>query len=142
MAEIIRLHAFLVSNQIDIKGIKSKLQAKPLADSSSELFYSEGGRYQYYCNYGVIVFSGFLQEEMKAVISELKVYLKEPANLPLRDEFQIRVAPGEEMYFEFAEAVVGRLTPQIVRVAMLNLAQSVALDYYHDVSEKLLTEIK
>lgn len=142
MAEIIRLHAFLVANQIDIKGIKSKFQAKPLADSSSELFYSEGGRYHYYCNYGVIVFSGFLQEEMKASIAELKPYLKEPANLPLRDEFQIRVEPGEEMYFEFAEAVVGRLTPQIVRVAMLNLAQSVALDRYHNVSENLLTEIK
>lgn len=142
MAEIIRLHAFLASNQIDIKGIKAKFEAKPLADSSSELFYADGGRYQYYCNYGVIVLSGYLQEEMKARIAALKPYLKDPAAMPLRDEFQIRVDPGKETSFEFAEAVVGRLTPQVVRVAMLNLAQSVALDYYHDVSENLLTEIK
>ena len=142
MSELVKLHAFLVANQIDIKGIKSKFQAKPIADSSSELFYGTDDKYQYYCNYGVIVFSGYLQEEMKTAVKDVEQYLKDPAALPLRDEFQIRVDAGNETSFEFAEAVVGKLTPQVIRVAMLNLAQSVALDYYHEVSENLLTEIK
>jgi uncharacterized Rmd1/YagE family protein len=142
MSEIVKLHAFLVSNQIDIKGVKSYFQTKPLADSSSELFYGRDGKYQYYCNYGVIVFSGYLQEEMKALIRDVEQYLKDPAPVWLRDDFQIRVDPGMGTSFEFAEAVVGKLTEKVVRVAMLNLAQSVALDYYHDVSENLLTELK
>lgn len=115
---------------------------KPLADSSSELFYGGSGRYRYFCNYGVIVFSGYKFEEMKDAIGALEPYLKDRVALWLRDEFQIRVDPGKHISFEFAEAVVDKLTEKAIRVAMLNLAQSVALDHYHDVSENLLTEIK
>jgi uncharacterized Rmd1/YagE family protein len=142
MEEIVRLHAFLVSNQIDIKGIKSQFDKKPLADSSSELFYGSGGRFEYYCNYGVIVFSGYSDSEMKQTIHAVAPHLKDPAISWLRDEFQIRVDPGKEMSLEFAEAVVGKVDYKAIRVAMLNLAQSVALDYYHGVSENLLTEVK
>lgn len=142
MAETVKLHAFLVSNQIDIKGIKSLFTVKPLADSSSELFYGSGGRYQYFCNYGLIVFAGYRDEEMKEGIKNVGSFLKEPATVWLRDEFQIRVEPGKGTFFEFAEAVVGKLDEKVIRVAMLNLAQSVALDFYHSVSEGLLTQVK
>ena len=142
MAEIVKLHAFLVSNQIDLKGTKAFIGTKPLADSSSELFYGGAGKFQYFSNYGVIVFSGYAEEEMTAAIKTLASYLKDPEVAWLRDEFQIRVDPGRENSFEFAEAVVGRLDDMVIRVAMLNLAQSVALDHYHSVSEGLLTQVK
>jgi uncharacterized Rmd1/YagE family protein len=142
MANIVKLHAFLVSNQIDIKGIKSFFDIKPIADSSSELFYGFDGKYQYYCNYGVIVFSGYHEEEMKYGIKAVTAYMKDPAAAWSRDEFQIRVEQGQDTFFEFAEAVVGKMDDKVVRVAMLNLAQSVALDYYHSVSENLLTQVK
>ena len=89
MEETVKLHAFLVSNQIDIKGIKSFLDIKPLADSSSELFYGFSGKYQYYCNYGVIVFSGYNEEEMKYGIKTVIPYLKDEVPTWMRDEFQI-----------------------------------------------------
>lgn len=142
MAEIVKLHAFLVSNQIDLKGIKSQVERKPLADSSSELFYGAGGKYEYFFNYGVVVFSGHSEAEMKAAISAIDPYLKDPEIAWLRDEFQVRVDPGKENAFEFAEAVVGKLDEMVIRVAMLNLAQSVALDHYHSISEDLLTQVK
>jgi len=142
MAEIVKLHALLVSNQIDIKGVKSSFEMKPLADTSSELFYGAEGRYQYFCNYGVMVFSGYSEESMKEIIKSLQGYLKDPAPTLMRDEFQIRVEPGKETSFEFAEAIAGKLDPKGIRVAMLNLAQSVALDFYHGVSENLLTQVK
>jgi uncharacterized Rmd1/YagE family protein len=142
MAEIVKLYAFLVSNQIDLKGIKSVVGRKPLADSSSELFYGAGGKYEYYFNYGVIVFSGYGEEEMKSLIKSFQGYFKDPETAWLRDEFQIRVDPAREVAFEFAQAVVGKLDETVIRVAMLNLAQSVALDHYHSVSEELLTQVK
>lgn len=142
MAEIVKLHAFLVSGQIDLKGIKSFFDRKPLADSSSELFYASPGKHQYYCNYGVIVFSGYGEEEMKAAIQSVGTYLKDPEKVWLRDEFQLRIDPGMEMSFDFAEAVVGKVDEMVIRVSMLNLAQSVALDHYHRISEDLLTEVK
>lgn len=38
METIVKLSAIRVANQIDLKGIKSMVQAKPIGDSSSELF--------------------------------------------------------------------------------------------------------
>lgn len=142
MAEIVKLYAFLVSNQIDLKGIKSLYEKKPLADSSSELFYGGSGQYEYYFNYGVIVFSGYTEEEMIRMIEKVGGYLKDPELSWMRDEFQIRVSPDHGVGFEFAQAVVGKLDHMVIRVAMLNLAQSVALDHYHDGSETLLMQVK
>lgn len=142
MAELVKLHAFLVSNQIDLKGIKGLFSKKTLADSSSELLYGDDSRYQYFSNYGVIVFSGYSEEEMKVAIAAVAACLREPVTNWLRDEFQIRVEPGTEYAFEFAEAVVGKIDSMVIRVAMLNLAQSVALDHYHRVSEDLHTQVK
>lgn len=143
MAETVKLTAFLVANQLDIKGIKSFLDIKPLADSSSELFFSLGNdKYQQFFNYGVIVFAGYSEEEMKWGIKTVYNYQKNPLAGWLRDEFQIRVDPAKETVFEFNEAIVGKLDEKVIRIAMLNLAQSVALDYYHDVGEGLLTEVR
>ena len=56
MSQNVKLSAILVASQLDIKGIKAFLDIKPLADSSSELFYNfSGGKYQYYFNYGVML---------------------------------------------------------------------------------------
>jgi uncharacterized Rmd1/YagE family protein len=60
----------------------------------------------------------------------------------LRDELQITVADGLELNFDFNQVTLGKLDDKVIRIAMLNLAQSVALDYYHDIIENLLTEVK
>jgi uncharacterized Rmd1/YagE family protein len=145
MPQTVKLTAFLVANQLDIKGIKSFLDIKPLADTSSELYYGfSNGKYQYFCNYGVIVFCGYSEEEMKWAIKTVSAYQREPETVWLRDEFQIRLEEGrdKDTAFDFNEVVVGRLDDTVMRIIMLNLAQSLALDQYHNVSENLLTEVK
>jgi uncharacterized Rmd1/YagE family protein len=144
MPQTVKLTAFLVSNQLDIKGIKSFLDIKPLADTSSELYYGfSQGKYQYFCNYGVIVFSGYSEEEMKWTIKAVSAYQREPETVWLRDEFQVRLEEGKDTSsFDFNEAVLGRLDDTVMRIIMLNLAQSLALDQYHNISENLLTEVK
>jgi uncharacterized Rmd1/YagE family protein len=44
--------------------------------------------------------------------------------------------------FDFNRLVLNNVEERVVRIAMFNLAQSVALDHYHDVTEGLLTEAK
>jgi hypothetical protein len=64
MKNRVNLSALLVANQLDLKGIKSFFDNRPLADSSTELFYFIGNdKYQYYFNYGVVVFSGHTEAE-------------------------------------------------------------------------------
>lgn len=143
MPQTVKLSALLVANQLDIKGIKSFLDIKPLADSSSELFYSfSGGKYQYYFNYGVIVFAGCTEDEMKWAVKAVTPYQKIPIAAWLRDDHEIHQEERDDLAFDFDEVILGRLDDKTIRITMFNLAQSVALDYYHDVSENLLTEVK
>lgn len=143
MSQTIKLSAFLVANQLDIKGIKAFLDIKPLADSSSELFYNfSSSKFQYFFNFGVIVFAGYAEEEMKWSIKAIQAYQKNPVTNWLRDDHEISVQVGSEVAFEFDEVVVARLDDKVIRITMFNLAQSVALDHYHGVTEILLTEVK
>lgn len=143
MTPSIRLHAFLVASQLDIKGIKGFLEIKPLADSSSELFYRlDNSKYQHFFNYGVIVFAGYTEDEMKLAIQNVLPFQRSSNTQWLRDNHDIRLESGSETRFEFNEVVVGTLDDKVMRIAMFNLAQSVAMDYYHTTTETLLAEVK
>ncbi|MCU0357878.1 MAG: RMD1 family protein [Cyclobacteriaceae bacterium] len=143
MSQRIKLQAFLVASQLDIKGIKNFLEVKPLADSSSELFYRfSEGKYQYYFNYGVIVFSGYTEEEMTLAVKTVYPFLRNPVSSWQRDTYDIRVEATQEPRFEFNEIVVNTVDDKVMRIAMFNLAQSVGIDYYHTVADTLLAEVK
>lgn len=143
MTQTVKLSAFLVANQLDIKGIKAFLDIKPEADSSSELFYAFGKeKYQYFFNYGVIVFSGYTEDEMKWAIKAVHTFQRNPFQTWLRDDHEILVSEGSDMIFNFDELIVDKIDTKVLRIAMLILAQSVALDHYHDLTENLLTELK
>ena len=143
MEKTLKLSAILIANQLDIKAIKSFFDIKPFADTSTELLYSFGNdRYHYYFNYGVVVFAGYSEEEITLAVKSVQNYMRNPVLSWLRDDHEISVVPNSEMAFEFDQLIVDHLDPKVVRIAMFNLAQSVALDQYHAVSENLLTEIK
>ncbi len=143
METTLKLSAVLIANQLDIKGIKSFLTLKPLADSSTELLYGFGDdHYQYYFNYGVLVSSGYSWEEIKQAVNAIQPYQRNPLQTSLRDDYEIKAIPGSEMAFGFEQLTVDHLDARVIRIAMFNLAQSVALDHYHGVSETLLTEVR
>ncbi|MBS1542333.1 MAG: RMD1 family protein [Bacteroidetes bacterium] len=138
----LRLSAIRVANQLDLKGIKATIQLKPLADTSSELFYCiTDEKYCFYFNYGVIVFAGYTEEDISSLIQSMKAFLKSPDSW-LKDDLVIKVVEGAQMNFGFNELTVDRVNPSLVRIAMFNLAQSVSLDHYQKLSETLLTEIR
>ena len=142
METTVRLSAIRVANQLDLKGIKSCLDFKALGDTSSELFYCfEGDKYQYYFNYGVIVFSGQAEEEIAVAVKKIESCLKNPEPW-IRDDHEISVIPDAGLQFEFDQLIVDHVDARIIRIAMLNLAQSIALDHYHETSERLLMEIR
>lgn len=143
MPQTVKLFAFLVANQLDIKGVKTFLDVKPLADTSSDLFYRFApDKYQYYFNFGVMVFAGYSEDEMKWAMKTVANFQKNPLPVALRDDYELELREGEPMTFDFNRLVLNKVEERVVRIAMFNLAQSVALDHYHGVSENLLTEVK
>jgi required for meiotic nuclear division protein 1 len=143
MEKTVKLSAFLVANQIDVKGVKAFFDIKPLADSSSELFYTFGSeKFQYYFNFGVVVFAGYSEDEMKYAVKTIHSYMRNPLSVWLRDDHDLKEQEGTSLTFDFDELIIAKLDSSVIRIAMFNLAQSVALDYYHQVTENLLAEVK
>ncbi|HLT80648.1 MAG TPA: RMD1 family protein [Cyclobacteriaceae bacterium] len=142
MGKEITLTAFHVAKQLDLKGIRTAL-GKPVAEQSSELFYSfPDNRYQYYFNYGVIVFCGYTDEEMRDAMQTVEHYSRYSVSHISRDEFAILHDADASTRFEFHRVILGTLADEVFRIVMFNLAQSVALDYYANAAENLLMEIK
>lgn len=143
MAHTARLTAFLIANQLDIKGIKNFLEIKPRAESSSELLYQfSETKYQYYFNFGVVVFVGHTEEEIKWALKAVHPFQKNPVASWLRDDHDILIEPEADMRFQFDEVVVSKFDEKVIRITMFNLAQSVAIDYYNGIIEQLLLEVK
>lgn len=143
MEKTIRLTAVRIASQLDLKGIKAFFEMKPAADTSSELFYGFGTeRFQYYFNYGVVVFSGHTDDEIRLAVKTIQAFQKNPNSNWFRDDHEISVIPGSEIEFDFDQLIVDHVDEKIIRIAMFNLAQSIALDYYNEVSENLLAEIR
>ena len=49
---------------------------------------------------------------------------------------------GVHMIFNFDELILDKVDSKVFRITMFNLAQSVALDHYHSVTENLLDRIE
>lgn len=143
MVHTVKLTALVVANQLDIKAIKNFLEIKPIAELSSELFYGfTEGKYQYYFNYGVIVFTGYTEDEIKWAVKAVQAFHRNPVTPWLRDEHVLQVEPDSDMQFQFGQVVLSTCDEKVIRIAMFNLAQSVAMDHYHAITEQLLAEVK
>ena len=137
------ISALLVANQLDIKGIRSYFDLKPVVDSPTELMIALGGdRYQYFFNYGVVVFSGHSEEEIKLALKSIDSFTKKPIPNLIRDDHKVEIDTESAVEFEFDRILVDHLDQKVFRITMLNLAQSVALDHYNHVTEGLLDEVK
>src|SRR5690606_6625435 len=118
------------------------LDIKPKADSSFELLYKLWEeKYKYFFNYGVSVFTGYTDEEIKWTIKSVNAFQRNPMTQWVQDEFDIRVEAGRSITFEFDGVIMGDVNDRAIRIAMFNLAQSMALDHYLTVSENLLGEV-
>lgn len=139
----LRLTALLVANQIDIRTLRLNASGKIIADSSSELLIDFGnGRYQYFFNYGVIVVAGYTEEEIQPAISRSSEYFKGPVSPQLREDFHLESMDEDAFDLENARIKTSRTDPPSLRIIMMNMAQSIALDRYNNVAENLLDEVK
>ncbi|MBF0230879.1 MAG: RMD1 family protein [Desulfamplus sp.] len=140
---VVKLYAFYIAESINLKNLKADFTGKLLNSSSSELFYSVGDSgYIYIFNYGAVVFANFSTIEMSKTINFLRTYCSVFFDKKLDEQYEIITKKDSGTAFTFNSLHVPKVTENVIKIAMLNLAHSVSLDYYTDVSEEILTSIK
>ena len=136
----LKVISFQVADSIDLKPFKAAFTASMYYADSDELFYqTRKQQYLYVFKYGVVCFLGYTETETTAFLQLIKPYCKNFFEQRLSDEFDIETGAAEINY-GFNKIAIPSGDIEVIRLIMLNVSQSVALDYYNQQTNLLLEE--
>ena len=136
------IHAIMVANNIALKECRSLLPSEPIYLDTDELFYKkEEHKFIYFFKYGVIAFYNFDDAEVINQLNAFESCLENKLQAPI--EAQMEVIYGAEQDKIIDDIIHLKTTDSdSIRVMMLNVSQSLALEKYQLDSEKILNDTK
>ncbi len=137
-----KIIAFYIAEQINLKRLKETYAGTLLLETPSDLYFRvDNNQFFYAFDYGAVVFADFSATDVSKTLDLLQGYSTHPLADKIRDDLEIHHRPGDTLNIGFDHLVVPQLTEDVVRIAMLNVAHSVALDFYSQRAHELLAEI-
>lgn len=138
-----KIEAYLVAEQINIRKFKADFTAKPFSNSNFELFYvQEHGKYVHVFNYGTVVFVNYNDIEKSDFLKFLRSYTEKPVEAEFKEDLIVEITPDSKPVFGYSSVRLPSVDENIVRVIMLNIAQSVAMDFYEMLANQILESSK
>ncbi len=135
---ILKVYAYQYSESIDIKSFKSNFTAELTYFNSDELFYKiDEESYVYVFKYGVLC---FLNYDVLKISEFFKFTGSHATNVfenKLSDEFLIETE-SKQNSFGYNKVEIVSADSETLRLIMLNVSHSVALDFYSEQSDILL----
>lgn len=137
---MLQVLSYQIADSIDTKSFKYFFQSELLHADADELFYRTGKEgFIYVFKYGVVCFLNYDEEEAKRFFQLIAPYCKNRFEQQLTEEFQIETN-ANQIKFGYNKIEIVSADVEIFRLVMLNVSQSVALDYYYEQTSKLLVE--
>ncbi|GAA0730264.1 hypothetical protein GCM10009430_41350 [Aquimarina litoralis] len=137
-----KAYAVQIAETISIRNCKKNFEAKLLFSDSDELFYElYSMQYIYVFKYGVICFYNLSDEDIKKNYLEILDYSKNSISEEISESMDIIVDSNVNMV-SFGNVSLQQFDVESIRLIMLNVAQSVALDKYANISEKILEDTR
>ena len=137
---MLNVSSYQIADSIDIKQLKAAFKAEIHYGDSDELFYKLGPEvFIYVFKYGVVCFLNYDVVKVLEFFQLIAPYCKNPFEEKLSEEFEIETN-AKENKFGYNRVEIINSDIEILRLVMLNVSQSVALDYYSDQTNKLLEE--
>lgn len=132
--------SYQIADSIDVKQFSSFFKASLCYSDPSELFYKTGAeQYVYVFKYGAVCFLNYDAIQISEFLRIITPYCKNLFDNSLTDEF-ILESGRKDLKVGFNKIEVPTVTTDVLRLVMLNVSQSVALDYYEEQTSKLLSE--
>lgn len=138
----LKVQAYHLKENIDIRRCRDKVPEQAIiAESKTDLFYApEGDKYVFIFNYGVVVFYNLGEEDTSTFFKEFFPD-KKRILLPM-DQFGLSHNAHNDIHVEFNSLSLKLINQETIKIVMLNMAQSVALIYYDQVSQDLLERVR
>lgn len=137
-----KVTAYHLGKRIKLKDVKNTITGEILKSEHSFLLYKlKDESFCYVKDYGSVVFidtSEFLIKKTIELIASEKVVIEDLTN----EKFILKESEKREIHVGFESITIPEFTIDIAHMVMLNLGQSVALDYYFEMSLILLESTK
>lgn len=138
--KISKVQSFQISDSIDVKLFKNIFTAQLIYSDSDELFYQIGSEeYIYVFKYGVVCFLNNDDIKISDFIKLLSPYCKNFIGNKLREDYEVETG-ATEIKIGNNKIQLIKADTETFRIIMINVSQSVALDYYSDLTTILLEE--
>jgi len=132
--------SYQIADSIDVKSFKTTFSEGIHHSDADELFYKMGPEfYVYVFKYGVVCFLNADGRTCKLFLDKIAPYCKNPFEQHLSEEFQIETGAAENK-LGYNKIEIVNADMNTLRLIMLNVSQSVALDYYSEQTNHLLEE--
>jgi uncharacterized Rmd1/YagE family protein len=141
----IQIEAVQIAEVFNIKKFRADYNLIANSGSTSEVFYviPENNRYLYLFDYGVIVFANYDQKSKKDFINFIKSYATSLVRFKLSEEYLIVTNENSnKIIVENAFVSVPKIDNSLLKIVMLNIGQSVALEHYEILTDSLINSSK
>lgn len=135
-----RVIAFQIADSIEVKSFRQSYKEGLYHYDSDELFYKTGPEdFVSVFKYGVVAFMNYDEPGREGFLKRIAPFCKNVFQLPLSEEFEVETN-AKENKFGFNKIEIIRPDIEVLRLIMLNVSQSVSLDYYSEQTNLLLEE--
>lgn len=144
-SKYIKIEAIQIAEAFNIKKMRADFHTQPHSSSPSETFYTLPGsnRYLYIFDYGVVVLANYSTVKRKELINFVKNYSTTIEPMIFSEEYRIEIDDTvSKVNIKNDFVVVPFVSADILKIVMLNIAQSVALDYYEMLTADLISSSK
>lgn len=130
-----------LGGRLDLKKVKNGLAFDCIYTDPTELIYQTApDAYFQVFDYGSIVFFGIDKTLQTDIIHSIRNILDLESNALTSEKFDVETDPNASLKILFDSIIIRQVTLDIAKVIMLNIAQSVALDYYIEQTNSLLAQ--
>ena len=139
------LVAYQLGEKINLINFRDAYEGLGVVCSSStnELFIKKGANsYLYIQNSGEVAFSDCSEITIVEFLEIIYPFvdLPIPVGKEYKEEFIIEVDPDQQMCVDYNSIRLPDVNADVLKIALLNVSQSVALDYFTELSQNFLTQ--
>ena len=132
--------SYQVADSIDLKSLKAAFNEELGYSDADELFYSiNEEQYVAIFKYGVVSFLNYDSAAANSFLSFIEPFCKNLFTEFLNDEFLVETGVNERKV-GYNKIEIVSAEPEALRMIMLTVSQSVALDYYSQQTDTLLED--
>ena len=141
----ILIEAVQIAESFNIKKFRAEFRTEVYSGSTSEVFYflKESNRFLYVFDYGVVVFANYDAIAKSEFLLFVKNYATDLVDLDLSEEYRIETDENlQKVIVKNNYVTVPKIDSSILRIVMLNIGQSVALEHYEVLTDALIASSK